>query len=391
MHIYLKTVFAFLVALSLVWGLEGCQQEVSQKVDKETIKADNSDFSFQTKLKYAQGFSVVNHPLYKEVFVFHPLSGDTMMTYITTAAGTVLPDSILSKGKRVEVPIKSIACLSTTQVASLEALEFRDKLVGCSSPEYIWDKTLAQKIADGQVQEIGRGMNINTEKIVALKPDALMQSFMDKTDVDGNLSNLGIVLLYNNEWKEPNLLGRAEWIKFTALFLGRERMADSIFNAVEANYYAVKEVAAKAKKQPSVMYGYDYKGTWYLPQSETYVAQIFRDANVSFKDAGAGNGSTPTSFEKVYEMYHDAEYWLSNQTQVGTLEAFLSSNERYANFSAVKKRQVYTNNKRENARGGNDYWESGVNRPDILLKDVVKILHPELFPDYETVYWQHLK
>ncbi len=383
--------YYLLATLVLSSGFISCKQ--AQRTDNNSTarQQDHLDFAFHTNLKHAKGFQVINHKDYKEVYVFHPLSGDTMGRYITTLAANKLHDSIKAKGQVIEVPVKSIACLSTTHIASIVGLNLRDKLLGCSSPEYIWDTVLNRRLQNGSLKEIGRGMSVNTEQIVDLMPQVLMQSFMDKTDLDGNLSNLGITLLYNNEWKEPALLGRAEWMKFTALFFCKERMADSIFNTVEQNYCAVKNAAAKASEKPKVMYGYDYKGTWYIPQNQTYVAQIFRDANAAFKSAGEGNASTPKSIEEVYDMYHDAAYWLSTQAQVHTLKDFLSSNERYKDFSPAQHQQVYTNNKRENPKGGNDYWESGVNRPDLLLKDVVKILHPELFPEYETVYWKHLK
>ncbi len=386
----MKAIHLF-VGLLLVMGLSACKPQQQKDTQSTSEQAHRSDFAFHTKLKYADGFQVINHEDYKEIDVKHPMTGQLMGKYITTLAGTVLPDSIKAKGVVIEVPARSIACLSTTEVGAVEVLNIRDKLVACGSPRYVWDTALAKRIEKGEIKEIARGMDVNTEQLVSAMPQLLMQSFADKTNADESLAKLGIHVLYNNSWKERNLLGRAEWLKFMALFFCKERMADSIFAAVEKHYYEVKTAAATTKHRPTVMYGADYKGTWYLPQSETYIAQTIRDANAIFTAAGEGNASVPKSFEEVYALFHDCEYWLSAQGKVQTMQDFLSSNERYIDFKAAQNQQVYTNNKREKLTGGNDYWESGINRPDLLLKDVVKILHPELFPEYETVYWQHLK
>ncbi len=382
-----KHIVGLLFALSL---LSCVQEQKSNSVAGFSLQ-DSLDFTFHTKLKYAKGFTVTNHDTYKEIYVYHPLTGDTMGRYITCLQAKNLPNNIKTKGQVIEVPAKSIACLSTTDVGCIKILDIRDKLIGCGSPQYIWDKQLEAKVKSGEIQEIGQGMNFNIEQIISVMPELLTQSFMDKTDVDGNLTKMGINVLYNNAWKEQTLLARGEWLKFIALFFGKERLADSIFNQVEQNYYAVKAIASQTDKKPRVMYGYDYKGTWYLPQNGTYVAQTIRDANAVFTGAGDGNSSIPKSFEEIYELFHDCEYWLSTQGKVHTMKDFLSSNERYIDFEAAQNNKVYINNKREKLTGGNDYWESGINRPDLLLKDMVKILHPELFPNYETVYWKHLE
>lgn len=388
-----KTYWLHLLFFALIFiALVSCKQE--KKRDAKNLQITNKDsldFTFQTKLKYAKGFTVINHKNYKEIYVSHPLTGDTMGRYITKLPNTVLHDSIKSKGHVINVPAKTLGCLSTTEVGCLALLDIREKLIGCSSPNHVWDKELSDRIQKGEIQEISRGHTFSIENIIALSPELLMQNFMNKTDVDGTLTNAGITVLYNNAWKEQTLLGRGEWFKFVAMFFCKEQMADSIFNQIEKNYNEVKAIATTSETKSNLMYGNDYKGIWYLPQNGTYVSQTIRDANAIFKGAGDGNSSIPKSFEEIYDMFHDAEYWLTTQAKVKTMKEFLASNERYIDFNAAQKGNVFINNKREKPTGGNDYWESGINRPDLLLKDIAKILHPELFPDYETVYWRHLE
>ncbi len=277
-----KNILSYLVGLLVFVSFAMCNSPQTTHQTTVNTNQDSVDFAFKTKLKHAKGFTVTNHDTYKEIYVYHPLTGDTMGRYITCLNADDLPDNVKAKGQVIEVPAKTIACLSTTDVGCIEVLDVRDALIGCGSPEYVWDKQLQEKIKKGEIQEIGRGMGFNLEKIVSIMPNLLMQNFMDKTDVDGNLTKLGINVLYNNAWKEHSLLGRAEWLKFAALFFCKERKADSIFNKVEQEYYNIKAAAAKTNKKPRVMYGFDYKGTWYLPQNGTYVAQTIRDANVLY-------------------------------------------------------------------------------------------------------------
>ncbi len=387
----LRGTIRLLSAVLIASSLYACQSEGQSKEEKLTQQTDSLDLAFPTKVKYARGFCVENHKDYKIVSVINPITKQVMAKYITTLSKKLVPDSLKNFTEIVEVPAKSIACLSTTQLSGIEVLGLQDKLIGCASPQYVWDKKINERVAEGKVQTLGQGMNINMEQIIALSPSLLMQSFMEKTNTDGKLTKAGITVLYNNEWKEADLLGRAEWLKFTALFFGKEREADSIFNQIEQNYMEIKALASTAKTKPKVMYGYDYRGTWYLPQNGTYVAQTLRDANAEFKGAGEGNGSTPKSFEEIYDSFHESDVWLTTQGKVQTYEDFIKSNERYIDFRPAKIKQVYSNNKREKASGGNDYWESAICRPDLMLKDMVKILHPELLPDYEATYWQHLK
>ena len=64
---------------------------------------------------------------------------------------------------------------------------------------------------------------------------------------------------------------------------------------------------------------------------------------------------------------------------------------RYKAFKSFKENLIYNNNYRQNAEGANDYWQSGITHPHIVLKDLVKIFHPELLPKYEMVYHQRIK
>ncbi|HLA43877.1 MAG TPA: hypothetical protein VJZ27_10595, partial [Aggregatilineales bacterium] len=75
----------------------------------------------------------------------------------------------------------------------------------------------------------------------------------------------------------------------------------------------------------------------------------------------------------------------------GNLENGLSEDERFAEFAAYQNGDVFSNDLRTNEFGGNDFYETGVTNPDILLADLIKIFHPELLPDHEFYFYRQLE
>jgi iron complex transport system substrate-binding protein len=186
---------------------------------------------------------------------------------------------------------------------------------------------------------------------------------------------------------ESDMLARAEWIKFVAAFYAKEQVADSIFRGIESRYNDVKKLAASQPKQ-TVLFNMNYKGTWYLPGANSYAAGLVRDAGAVYNIEGNDRGSKPVNFEQVLDSHANDNVWLNVEAR--TLNELGKADERYKLFKAFKTGEVYNYDKRLNAAGGNDYWESGTVHPDVLLKDEVKILHPNLLHGYEMVYWRKL-
>ncbi len=378
--------------LLLMLLLFSCKEKKSTNTQQyHATQQEQKNFDFATSVKYAKGFTVKNHRNFKEVCVLDLANHDTLGYYILALSNAEIPAQYTSKGTQITVPIKNIACLSATQVGALEVLNLREKLVGVNGVKYLWDSIVQQRIKMGKVIEIGDGASIHTEKIAALAPNIVMMTSMDKRIAKNKFEKLGTYIVYNDEWKEKTLLARAEWLKFIALFFCKGEEAHQLFQKMEKEYQQVKTLAYQVKDRPTVLYGQDFKGTWYVPQEQSYVAAAFRDANASFHSSGKGTGSLPHSFEDVFATYHDADVWLTMFSSAKTLKDLAKVNERYAAFKSFKKGNVFCNNKRMNAQGANDYWESGIYQPHLLLKDYIKIFHPELLPNYELVYWQKLQ
>jgi len=153
-------------------------------------------------------------------------------------------------------PIEKIVVTSTTHIPALELLGVAETLVGFPGTDYISSENIRAHIDNGTIRELGKNESLNTEILLELNPD-LVVGF----GIDGNNGSLetikkaGIPVVFNGDWVENSPLAKAEWIKFFGVLFNKEKVADSIFNAIEKDYLAVKKLAKNAKTKPTVLSG----------------------------------------------------------------------------------------------------------------------------------------
>jgi iron complex transport system substrate-binding protein len=225
-----------------------------------------------------------------------------------------------------------------------------------------------------------------------LSPDMVMGYTMNSDYGQfKKVEELNVPVVLNAEYLEKHPLGRAEWLKYMALFFNKEKEADSIFQSIEKEYLDTKALADGVKNKPTILSGIVYGDTWFLPGGQNYAAKLLRDAGYNYLwSENSSNGFLELSFESVYEKAHDAKFWIG----VGSftsLDEIEKADHRYAKFEPFKNRQVYTSNARKGSKGGSEFLELGYLRPDIILKDLVKIAHPELLPSYELYFHKKLE
>ncbi|MBS5871675.1 MAG: ABC transporter substrate-binding protein, partial [Porphyromonas sp.] len=292
----------------------------------------------------------------------------------------------------IPVPARNLATSSSPHVGAVAVLGLQHVLVAVSDPEKVNDSLTRRRIQEGKVQRIGRGMSKDIERIIALNPDIYLQDLYSGTEKDTDLVASGINIVYFNNWKEQDMLGRAEWLKVIGLLYGRNAVADSAFRQMAANYQRAAKQAKGTSQIVPVMYGLDYKGVWYVPGEYSYIVKAFSDAAISCDFIPGQIDSRPSSFEYVFRRNQHKKIWLCLMTgKLEKLSDFLALNERYIHFDAAREGEVWVDRKMLNQEGGNDFWESGPYHPDLVLKDFIKIAHPELLPGYETRYWMRLR
>lgn len=358
--------------------------------DSQSKKSTASPSS--TNLNYATGFTVAYQNNTKLVEVIYPFQGAASgYKYLLVPKGESIPAH--ERDVRViTIPVTSIVCTSTTHIPLLDYLDETEKLVGFPSTDYI-SSVRARKLVDsGKIQDLGVDKGLNLERIAMLKPDIVMGYTMSSDYGQfKKVEELNVPVVINAEYLEKHPLGRAEWLKFMALFFNKEKEADSIFRVIEKNYLETKVLADQVKSKPSVLSGVVYGDVWFLPGGQNYAAKLLRDAGCHYLwSEDPSHGFLELSFESVYEKAYDTDLWIGAGS-FSSLQEIKDADHRYARFKPFKQHQVYTSNARTGSKGGSEFLELGYLRPDIILKDLVKIAHPELLPEHELYFHRALE
>lgn len=344
-------------------------------------------------LSYAQGFRIYEGDGFKILEVLQAYPGEhEPFRYLVVEEPGKEPDHG-GFDAVVMLPVEDIVLTSTTQVPHLDFLELSDKMIGFPNTDLISSATMRQRIDKGHVKDLGRGPVANVEMIVDLDPDLVMFSTLGENLAPyAIVKKAGIPFILNGEYTEQNPLGRAEWIKFTGALTGKYAEAVAVFEDIEKEYINLKEQVAglSNEQQPTVISGIMYSDIWYAPAAENWGALFLEDAGADyvFKDH-AGTGSLQLNYEYVLEHALDADIWIG-AADFQNLEAMRQADPRYANFKAMQQGKVYTYTHRKGATGGFEYFELGYMRPDLILKDLIKIFHPEQLPDYEPYFYEKL-
>ena len=353
----------------------------------KTPKTESSVLSENERMPiyYAKGFDIFYEDNYKTVVVYNPWNeGEIQQTYYLVNNDTVQTPS---DGIKILIPVDNVAISSSTHVEFLNLLGELSTVKGVCTPHLIYNDTLRSRYAAGQIQSLGDAHNVNLEQLMHLRPDVYFAASYNQQDEQAKrLQQSGVNLVFNNEWTESSLLARAEWLKFVAAFFNKEQLADSLFAQIERDYLAASAIAQSVDARPTVMAGGNFKGTWYMPSGASYMARLFADAGADYfyKDETSTSASLALNFETVLTHFHDADVWLNAPTT--TLDALYQMDSRHNLFRSAREGRVYAFYRRTLPDGANDFWESAVARPDLVLKDLIWALHPHLLPDYEPTY-----
>lgn len=291
----------------------------------------------------------------------------------------------------VAIPVERLVVTSTTHIPALEALGAEHTLVGFPDTQYISSAKTRMRIDSGLIQELGNNESINTEMLIELNPELVVGfSINTKNSTYETVQNANIPVVYNGDWTEETPLGKAEWIKFFAPFFEKEILADSIFTSIKTSYLETKILAATAKQTPKVISGAMYKDVWYLPGGKSWAAQFLSDANADYLwNSTSESGSLSRSWESVLETGQHADFWIG-PAQFINYKNMESSSKHYAQFDAFQNKKVFTFANTTGETGGLLYYELAPQRPDLVLKDLIHILHPELIPEHQLFFFKPL-
>ncbi|WP_093026158.1 ABC transporter substrate-binding protein [Pustulibacterium marinum] len=375
-----KNQFLFLVVIALF--ISSCNT---------TPKATETVTQPDTSLSYAKGFHIEKKENITLITVTSPWpEAQQPYVYALVPKGSNIQKDTYNAV--IEVPVTTTMATSTTHIPALEALNATETLVAFPDTQYISSERTRQRIESGKITDVGMNENINTELLLDIAPEVIFGfSINGQNKAYQTLERSGIPVVYNGDWTEQTPLGKAEWIKFFAPFFGKEKEADSIFKTIEKSYNSAKDLATQTAEQPTVLSGAMFKDVWYLPGGQSWMAQFITDANGAYLWAtNEDTGSLALSFENVYDKAQQADIWLG-PGQFTSYEQMSSTNSAYTDFEAYQKHKVYTYSNTKGSTGGLLYYELAPNRPDIVLKDIIHILHPEITPEYEPFFFKPLE
>jgi iron complex transport system substrate-binding protein len=392
-----------IIALALgIWPAiaTSAQETINLDACVEAYDPEVEYFPEQVEVEAAAGFTVEYFANYKVVRVY-PYPGapdDEATTYLLVQCGTPAPDGY-DDALLVEVPVTRAVALSTTYLPHYVELGALDALIGVDTLLYTNTPEVLAKAEAGELVEVGGGASggeVNFEALLDAEAQVVFtDSFGDaESGLGARLADTDIVVAIAPDYNEPTPLGRAEWLKYTALFFNAEAEAEALYDERAAAYAELAALAAEVPDDArvTVLSNTVFGDSWYMPGTDSYAAALIRDAGgeVAMADDPqiAGNPfAAPLSFEAVYAGALDAEVWLANIFNAGTRDELLAQDARYADFAAFQSGRVYNNSARSNANGGSDYFESGVTNPQIVLADLIAIFYPDLLPDHDLYYY----
>lgn len=375
-----QSISAFILASLLL--LASC---VSNK--KTSLEAFNQDIYTP---EYASGFKILGADNVQSTLiqVFNPWQGakDVEMSYFISRNGEQAPAGFT--GPTIPAGAKQIVCMSSSYIAMLDALGQVDRIVAVSGIDYVSNPyIIAHK---DSIKDMGPEMNY--ELLLGLKPDVvLLYGIGDaQTAATDKLKELSIPYMYVGEYLEESPLGKAEWMVALSELTDSREKGIEIFSEIPKRYQTLKNLTASVEQRPTVMFNTPWNDSWIMPSTKSYMAQLVNDAGADYiYKENTSNSSAPIGLETAYELIQKADYWI-NVGMASTLDELKAVNPKFTDAKSVREKTAYNNNLRLTATGGNDYWESAVVRPDIVLRDLIHIFHPELVSD-SLYYYRHLE
>ena len=339
-------------------------------------------------LKYAENLTLVKGEGYTEARLRNPWdTTKVLQTYILVEKDKPMPDH-LPPGTIVRTPLSKALVYTGVHCALIHELGMVKSIGGICELQYIKVPEIIEGCRKGTIVNAGEGTNPDIEKIIDLHPDALMLSPYENSGGHGQVEKLKVPIIECADYMETSALGSAEWIRFYGLLFHQQAKADSIFAIVEKNYNELKALATSQPVKPKVMCELKSGSAWYVPGGRSTTGKLYKDAGGDYLfDSYPNSGAVPLSFETVFDKAQDADVWLMkyNQASDKTLSGIREDYSPYANFKAFKERNVYGCN-----TGYHTYYEDFPFHPDLVLKDLIKIFHPILLPEYELKYFSKL-
>lgn len=380
-------------SLIIVALLSGCARKNSGQAESsapamETPAGDA--FTEQIAPRYAEGFRMEYKSGFVLVDIQDPQNKQSSTYHFALVPRGSKPDGIPAEYTSIDVPVRSVICMTSLQLSNFIKLDALNRVVGITSTRHLFNPEMNRRLDEGKTVKIGIEGNFNNEAVMSMNPDLILISPYKRGGYDV-LKDVGIPLIPHLGYKETTPLGQAEWIKFVGVLCGLEKEANERFAAIERRYNELKALTAEGKvaHRPVVFSGELRGGNWYAVGGKSFLAQLFKDAGADyFLKQDERSGGVMLDFETVYNQADNADYWRIVNSYPGefSYDALRDQDERYADFKAFRERHIiYCNMKTT------PFYEEMPTAPEVILADLLHIFHPDLLPEHTPVFYHLLK
>jgi iron complex transport system substrate-binding protein len=345
-------------------------------------------------VRYAKGFAIRSNGKNILITVLNPWQNARNVKYSYLLSDTLKKSRILDESHcLIKTPVSRVVCLSTTHIGFIGFLNQTATITGVSGKNFVASEALQNRIRQDSLPDVGYDENLNYELILKLKPDVVFAYGVSGsvTNTVRKLNEMGIPTILIAEYLEEEPMAKMEWVKVFGALYEQSRIADEKFDSADKKYQHLRYIASGGSSKPKVLLGLPWRGNWFISGGRSYVARLVEDAggeyifsDLDFKD------SRPVALEQVYERALNADFWLNSGDALNKKDLF-SVDERFRNLPCVKQDRIFNNNNRITSAGGNDIFESGVTEPEIILSDLIYILHPQLLPSHQLKYYRKLQ
>lgn len=342
-------------------------------------------------LKYARLLTIVDYGDYTEVIVANPWQKDTELhRYQLVPKGKAGDetarrlDAMRNGGRHqdiVRTPVEKCVVFTAPHCQLMYDLHAQRTIRGVCDMQYV---NIADLHNRKDIVDCGSGMQPDIERIIDLRPEALLISPFENSGGYGKLDKMGIPIVEAADYMEYSPLGRAEWMKFYALLFGRKAEADSLFGAVEKAYLSLRRKAAAMPQGRSVLTERKTQGVWYVPGGKSTIGILLHDAHARYPWAGDDHsGSLALGPEQVIDHGDDIDVWAFKRYGGNRLTAadLLAEYPGYAQLRAFRQGNVY-----QCDTGSKPFFELTGFHPDLLLREFIILAHPQ-----ETKGWGGLR
>lgn len=324
---------------------------------------------------YAEHFQVQVRGTDRRILVFGPGGvRDTVGCYMLmgTPAGQEMP---------VAVPLQRVAVVSTTHLPFFTALGVPEAVVGVAHADAIRDRGLRERVRSGAISEITRAEGLDRERLIALAPQALFDYPFGRKPGQVVVVPTTIAV---TEYLEEHPLGRAEWIRFFGLLLGKEKRADSSFAALSHRYTTLRDMRRVLGEQPRVLFGSNWEKDWFAPPGNSYMAALIHDAGGRYWFADStSDGNIPMAIEQVIGIADSCDHFGVVMAEDGRVDALrmAAGDPRVAGLKALRNGGFIGNSARS------DLFGQALLEPEVALQDLRCIFHPGTCSGHRPTYF----